>query len=237
MHHSIEIQNLNYTYPDGTMALCDVSLIIAPGEKVALVGPNGAGKSTLLLHLNGILTGQGSVQVCGLQVIKENLGRVRSCVGVVFQSPEDQLFSPTVVDDVAFGPLYQGLPHEEVMQRVDGALEAVHMLSYKPRVSHHLSMGEKKRIAIATVLSMHPEVLVLDEPTGGLDPRSRRSLIHLLQELPLTMLVSTHDMQLVRDLFPRMIILDEGRVVADGPTQTLLNNALLLEAHGLERPG
>lgn len=236
MHHSIEIHKLNYTYPDGTVALRDVSLSIAPGEKVALVGPNGAGKSTLILHLNGILSGQGLVRVCSLEVVKENLGRVRSCVGMVFQSPEDQLFSPTVFDDVAFGPLYQGLPHREVLQRVDGALEAVHMLSYKPRVSHHLSMGEKKRIAIATVLSMHPEVLVLDEPTGGLDPRSRRSLIHLLQELNLTMLVSTHDMQLVREIFPRMIILDEGRVVADGPTQALMDDALLLEAHGLERP-
>lgn len=236
MHHSIEIQSLNYSYPDGTVALRDVSLLIAPGEKVALVGPNGAGKSTLILHLNGILSGKGLVRVCSLVVVKENLGRVRSCVGMVFQSPEDQLFSPTVFDDVAFGPLYQGLPPEEVQRRVDGALEEVHMLSYKPRVSHHLSMGEKKRIAIATVLSMHPEVLVLDEPTGGLDPRSRRSLIHLLQELPLTMLVSTHDMQLVREIFPRMIILDEGRVVADGPTRELMDDAQLLEAHGLERP-
>ena len=218
------------------MALRDVSLSIEPGEKVALVGPNGAGKSTLILHLNGILSGQGLVRVCSLEVIKENLGRVRSCVGMVFQSPEDQLFSPTVFDDVAFGPLYQGLPPAEVLQRVDQALEAVHMLGYKKRVSHHLSMGEKKRIAIATVLSMQSEVLVLDEPTGGLDPRSRRSLIHLLQELPLTMLASTHDMLLVREIFPRMIVLDEGRVVADGPTQVLMNDAALLEAHGLERP-
>jgi cobalt/nickel transport system ATP-binding protein len=236
MHHSIEIKNLTFTYPDGTAALRDVSLSIEPGEKVALVGPNGAGKSTLILHLNGILSGQGLVRVCSLEVIRENLGRVRSCVGLVFQSPEDQLFSPTVFDDVAFGPLYQGLPPAEVLQRVDQALEAVHMLSYKKRVSHHLSMGEKKRIAIATVLSMRPEVLVLDEPTGGLDPRSRRSLIHLLQELPLTMLGSTHDMLLVREIFPRMIILDEGRVAADGPTHVLMNDAALLEAHGLERP-
>jgi cobalt/nickel transport system ATP-binding protein len=236
MHHSIEIQNLSYTYPDGTVALREVTLSIAPGEKVALVGPNGAGKSTLILHLNGILSGEGLVRVCGLEVVKGNLGRVRSCVGMVFQSPDDQLFSPTVFDDVAFGPLYQGLPREEVLQHVDGALDAVHMLSYKPRVSHHLSMGEKKRIAIATVLSMHPEVLVLDEPTGGLDPRSRRSLIHLLQELPLTMLVSTHDMQLVREIIPRMIVLDEGRLVADDATQDLMADARFLEAHGLERP-
>ena len=236
MHHSIEIKNLTFSYPDGTAALRDVSLSIEPGEKVALVGPNGAGKSTLILHLNGILSGDGFVRVCSLEVIKENLGRVRSCVGMVFQSPEDQLFSPTVFDDVAFGPLYQGLPPAEVLQRVEQALEAVHMLGYKKRVSHHLSMGEKKRIAIATVLSMHPEVLVLDEPTGGLDPRSRRSLIHLLQELPLTMLASTHDMLLVREIFPRMIVLDEGRVVADGPTQVLMNDTALLEAHGLERP-
>lgn len=236
MHHSIEIKNLTFSYPDGTAALREVSLSIEPGEKVALVGPNGAGKSTLILHLNGILSGDGLVRVCSLEVIKENLGRVRSCVGMVFQSPEDQLFSPTVFDDVAFGPLYQGLPPAEVLQRVDQALEAVHMLGYKKRVSHHLSMGEKKRIAIATVLSMQPEVLVLDEPTGGLDPRSRRSLIHLLQELPLTMLASTHDMLLVREIFPRMIVLDEGRVVADGPTQTLMNDTAFLEAHGLERP-
>jgi cobalt/nickel transport system ATP-binding protein len=236
LHHSIEIKNLTFSYPDGTAALRNVSLSIEPGEKVALVGPNGAGKSTLILHLNGILSGQGLVRVCSLEVIKENLGRVRSCVGMVFQSPEDQLFSPTVFDDVAFGPLYQGLPPAEVLQRVDQALEAVHMLGYKKRVSHHLSMGEKKRIAIATVLSMQPEVLVLDEPTGGLDPRSRRSLIHLLHELPLTMLASTHDMLLVREIFPRMIVLDEGRMVADGPTQVLMNDAALLEAHGLERP-
>ena len=236
MHHSIEVKNLSYTYPDGTVALNDVSLNIEPGEKVALVGPNGAGKSTLILHLNGILSGQGFVRVCSHAVVKENLGKVRSCVGLVFQSPEDQLFSPSVFDDVAFGPLYQGLPSAEVHERVDDALAAVHMQKYKKRVSHHLSVGEKKRIAIATVLSMHPQVLVLDEPTGGLDPRSRRALIHLLKELPLTMLASTHDMVLVREIFPRMIILDEGRVVADGPTQVLMNDAALLEAHGLEKP-
>ena len=236
MHHSIEVEHLSYAYPDGHMALSDVSLSIVPGEKAALVGPNGAGKSTLVLHLNGILSGQGKVRVCSLEVVKENLGRVRSQVGLVFQSPEDQLFSPTVFDDVAFGPLYQGLPAEEVQQRVDEALAAVHMDEYKKRVSHHLSVGEKKRIAIATVLSMRPEVLALDEPTAGLDPRARRSLIRLLDELPLTMLVSTHDMRMVGEILPRMIIMDEGRIVADGPTATLMNDTALLEAHGLERP-
>jgi cobalt/nickel transport system ATP-binding protein len=236
MHHSIEVENLSFAYPDGHSALRDVSLKLEPCEKVALVGPNGAGKSTLILHLNGILTGQGKVCVASLEVNKENLGRVRARVGLVFQSPDDQLFSPTVYDDVAFGPMYQGLPPAEVKQRVEEALEAVHMSEYCERVSHHLSTGEKKRIAIATVLSMQPEVLVLDEPTAGLDPRARRSLIHLLDELPITMLVSTHDMLMVEELFPRRVIMDEGRIVADGITEDLMNDTALLEAHGLERP-
>jgi cobalt transport protein ATP-binding subunit len=238
MHHSIIVETLSFAYPDGRQALREVSLTIQPGEKVALVGPNGAGKSTLILHLNGLLNPtEGRVRICELEVKKENLERIRAMVGLVFQSPDDQLFSPRVYDDVAFGPLYQGLPREAVDTRVNDALSAVHMQGYAQRVSHHLSVGEKKRISIATVLSMQPEVLVLDEPTAGLDPRARRSLIHLLRELPLTMLASTHDMQLVRDLFPRMIILDEGRVVADGPTEVLMANAALLEAHGLEKPG
>jgi cobalt/nickel transport system ATP-binding protein len=236
MHHSIEINSLSFSYPDGHKALTGVSLHIAPCEKVALVGPNGAGKSTVILHLNGILNGEGAVRVCGLPVNQKNMGRIRAMVGLVFQNPDDQLFSPTVYDDVAFGPLYQGLAAGEVGQRVEEALSAVGMSDYARRVSHHLSMGEKKRIAIATVLSMKPEVLVLDEPTAGLDPRSRRALINLLAELPLTMLVSTHDMLMVRDLFPRMVIMDEGCIVADGPTEVLMDDAGLLEAHGLEKP-
>jgi len=237
MHHSIEIEHLSFAYPDGHPALHDVSLSIEPNEKVALVGPNGAGKSTLILHLNGILKGQqGSVRVCSMEVSSGNLGIVRAQVGLVFQSPDDQLFSPTVYDDVAFGPLYLGLPPDEVQQRVAEALQAVRMSDYAGRVSHHLSMGEKKRIAIATVLSMQPEVLVLDEPTAGLDPRSRRDLINLLDELPITMLVSSHDMLMVAELFQRMVIMDKGRIVADGLTTQLMNDTALLEAHGLERP-
>jgi len=245
MHHSIDVERLSFSYPDGHPALVDVSLHIAPGEKVALVGPNGAGKSTLVLHLNGILpapmpkarvTGKGRVTVCGLDVSEKTLGLVRAAVGLVFQNPDDQLFSPTVYEDVAFGPLYQGLGTYEVAARVTSALAAVSMQSYAGRISHHLSVGEKKRIAIATVLSMNPEVLVLDEPTSGLDPRARRSLIHLLNALPMTMLVSSHDLAMVRELLPRMIIMDEGRIVADGPTEILMKDGRLLESHGLEKP-
>ena len=236
MHHSIEIENLSFKYPDGHQALRDICLHIEPCEKVALVGPNGAGKSTLILHLNGILTGEGDIRSAGLEVKKENLERIRARIGLVFQSPEDQLFSPTVFDDVAFGPMYQGLPEDEVQARVFEALEVVGMDEYGARVSHHLSLGEKKRIAIATVLSMTPEVLVLDEPTSGLDPRARRALINLLRELDLTMLVSSHDMLMVRELFPRVVIMDEGQIVADGQTRELLDDTALLEAHGLEMP-
>ena len=237
MHHTIEVEHLSFAYPDGRQALRDVSLAIAPGEKTALVGPNGAGKSTLMLHLNGILrSAHGAVRVCGLDLCESNLGRIRAAVGLVFQDPDDQLFSPTVFEDVAFGPLYQGLAEAEVRARVDQALAAVHMRDYVRRVSHHLSTGEKKRIAIATVLSMQPEILVLDEPTAGLDPRARRGFINLLRELPQTMLVSTHDMRMVCELFPRTVIMDEGTIVADGATDRLMDDAALLEAHGLERP-
>lgn len=233
---TLAVSHLHFSYPDGQLALHDVSLHINAGEKVALVGPNGAGKSTLMLHLNGLLVGTGEVAVAGLPVIKENLPVIRSQVGMVFQNPDDQLFSPTVFEDVAFGPLHMGLPEAEVRQRVEVALSQVGMADFGSRLSHHLSIGQKKRVAIATVLAMAPAILVLDEPSAGLDPRGRRQLIHLLRELPLTMLVSTHDMFLVQELFPRLILMDEGRVVADGDTAVLLDNQPLLEAHGLERP-
>lgn len=234
---SVGIVDLHYAYPDGHSALSAVHLHLHPGEKVALVGPNGAGKSTLLLHLNGILSHQtGELRICGLDVNAKNLGRVRALVGLVFQSPDDQLFSPTVFDDVAFGPIYQGLKPTQVDERVHEALAQVHMEEYARRVSHHLSVGEKKRIALATVLAMQPEVLALDEPSAGLDPRARRTLIHLLSEMPQTMLVATHDLPMVRELFTRTVVMDQGRVVADGPTAQILRDAALLEAHGLEMP-
>jgi cobalt transport protein ATP-binding subunit len=230
------VDDLSFSYPDGQVALRDVSLQISQGEKVALVGPNGAGKSTLMLHLNGILGGQGQIQVAGLPVTKPNLPTIRAKVGLVFQNPDDQLFSPTVFDDVAFGPLHMGLPEDEVRTRVARALEQVGMSNYADRLSHHLSVGEKKRAAIATVLSMDPEILILDEPSAGLDPRARRALITQLHELPLTMLVSTHDIRMVSEIFPRMVIMDQGQIVTDGPTDQLMNDVELLEAHGLERP-
>lgn len=232
----LEIQDLHFSYPDGFQALQGVSLSLCEGEKVALVGPNGAGKSTLMLHLNGILGMDSPVTIAGMAVEKSNLPMIRALVGLVFQNPDDQLFSPTVFDDVAFGPLHMGLPEDEVYSRVEEALKAVQMSGFGERLSHHLSMGQKKRIAIATVLAMHPQILVLDEPSAGLDPRSRRSLINFLKELPITMLVSTHDLRMVQDLFPRMVIMDEGKIVADGLTTELLQDEKLLTAHGLEIP-
>ncbi|KAA0285215.1 MAG: ABC transporter ATP-binding protein [Anaerolineales bacterium] len=232
----LAVNDLYFSYPDGHAALNGVSLKLCESDKVALVGPNGAGKSTLMLHLNGILTGRGDVEIVGKRLTRDNLPLIRSMVGLVFQNPDDQLFSPTVFEDVAFGPLHMGLPEVEVRSRVDAALEAVRMNSYRDRLSHHLSVGEKKRIAIATVLSMQPRLLVLDEPSAGLDPRARRTLINLLRELPITMLVSTHDMKMVQELFPRTVVMDEGRVVADGATADILDNEGLLTAHGLEKP-
>ncbi len=230
----LQIKDLHFAYPDGHQALRGVSLSVCEGEKIALVGPNGAGKSTLMLHLNGILGEQSPITIAGLKLDKENLPLIRALVGLVFQNPDDQLFSPTVFEDVAFGPLHMGLPEDEVLSRVEEALGAVGMDDFGNRLSHHLSMGQKKRIAIATVLSMRPQIMILDEPSAGLDPRARRSLINFLRDLPITMLVSTHDLRMAVDLFPRMIIMDEGKIVADGPTQKLLENESLLVAHGLE---
>ncbi len=232
----LEVAHLRYAYPDGHVAIDDVSLALRRGEKVALVGPNGAGKSTLMLTLNGVLSPPpGTVRVAGLEVAPPNLSTIRARVGLVFQNPDDQLFSPTVRDDVAFGPLHMNLAALDVRARVARALDQVGMGAYADRLSHHLSVGEKKRIAIATVLAMDPEILVFDEPTAGLDPRGRRQLIDLMTRLPQTMLVSSHDMRFVATAFTRVIVVDRGRIVADGPTAEVMADEAFLVAHGLER--
>ncbi|MHB0858177.1 MAG: energy-coupling factor ABC transporter ATP-binding protein [Anaerolineae bacterium] len=218
----IVLRKVSYSYPDGHCALDGVSLALRAGEKVGLVGPNGAGKSTLLLHLNGILRGQGQVCVEGLDLDERTVRLIRSKVGLVFQDPDDQLFCPTVFEDVAFGPLNMGLDEEEVVARTRWALAQVQMQDFAQRMPHHLSLGEKKKIAIATVLSMEPSVLALDEPSAGLDPEARYNLIGLLARLPQAMLIASHDLDLVRQTCERAIVLQAGRVVADGPVAVVL---------------
>ncbi|MCJ7515556.1 MAG: ATP-binding cassette domain-containing protein [Dehalococcoidia bacterium] len=231
----IEIKNLSFTYPDGHRGLTSVDLVVWPGENVAVIGPNGAGKSTLLLHLNGILRGNSTVKICGLTVDDKNLKEIRKKVGLIFQDPEDQLFSLNVFDDVAFGPINMGLPESEVKRHVSQALKWVNMAGYEPRSPHHLSVGEKKRIAIATVLSLDPEILVIDEPTSNLDPRSKWSFVELLNQLSITKIIATHDLELVRVSCQRTVVMDEGRIVADGKTESILADIPLLKAHGLAR--
>lgn len=233
MEPIVEVSDLSFWYPDGRQALSGVNLRVLPGERVSIVGANGAGKSTLLYHLNGILTGSGQVQIAGMELNKKNLTQIRALIGVVFQNPDDQLFSPTVYEDVAYGPIYQGLDRSAVQQRVAEALAAVGMSDYVDRIPYHLSAGEKKRVAIATVLSMQPRILVFDEPTAGLDPRARRELIELLRELPQTVLIATHDLNLVEQLTPRTVVLHQGRIVADAATAAILADEELLTAHGL----
>ncbi len=233
----IQIAQLSYRYPGGRLALDAIALTVALGERVALIGPNGAGKSTLLLHLNGTLRAtSGEVRVSGLSVTDAALGRIRADVGLVFQNPDDQLFSPRVYDDVAFGPLHMGCQPDEVRSRVMMALAQVGMSAFAEHNPYHLSTGQKKRVALATVLSMSPRLLVLDEPSAGLDPRARRDLIALLGGMTPAMLVASHDMRLVAALCRRVVILDEGRVIADGPADLILTDGALLEAHGLEVP-
>jgi cobalt/nickel transport system ATP-binding protein len=233
---AIEINQLSYAYPDGQRGLTAINLDVDCGESVALIGPNGAGKSTLLMHLNGILRGNNSaVKVLGLPVEDKNIREIRKKVGMVFQDPEDQLFSLNVFEDVAFGPVNMGYAEEEVVRRVRQALQKVGMQGYEKRSSHHLSIGEKKRVAIATVLSLDPEILALDEPTSSLDPRGKWALIDFLKELKITKVVASHDLDLVKILCKRTIILDGGKLVIDGATGEVLGNEKLLGDHGLAR--
>ena len=232
--YAVEIKDLNYSYPDGTRALSHLDLDIFEGEAVGLIGPNGAGKSTLLLHLNGILRTDHQIRIFGLDITDNNLPMIRSRVGLVFQDPEHQLFMPTVFDDVGFGPVNMGMKKDDVVRSVQSALEEVDMLSFAERSSHHLSVGEKKRVAIATVLSMHPQILVLDEPSSNLDPKHRRELINLLRKLTLTKIIATHDLDLVSEICTRVAILDKGRIVAAGPASAILQNKPLLARHDLD---
>ncbi|WP_270889756.1 energy-coupling factor ABC transporter ATP-binding protein [Pedococcus sp. 5OH_020] len=233
----LDVRGLAYAYPDGHQALFGVDLHVHHGERVALLGPNGAGKTTLVLHLNGILTpGAGTVEVSGLPVRPENLREVRRRVGVVFQDPDDQLFMPTVRADVEFGPANLGLRGAELERRVVSSLERVGMSDYVDRPPHHLSFGQRRRVAVATVLAMEPEILVLDEPSSNLDPASRRELADIIRSLDVTVLMVTHDLPYAYELCPRSVVLSDGVVVADGPTREVLVDDALMKAHRLELP-
>ncbi len=240
MNEAIEVARLRYRYHDGTEALRGVSFAIAQGECVGLLGPNGSGKSTLLLHLNGILpdrtSGDGAVRIAGQAISTANLESVRRQVGLLFQDPDDQLFCSTVEEDVAFGPLQLGLDGKQISARVERSLALVGLPGHGHRATHHLSHGEKRRVCLAGVLACEPTVLVLDEPTSDLDPRGRREFKTLLQGIPATKLIATHDLEWVVELCSRVIVLDGGTVVADGPTTEILNDEPLMLAHGLERP-
>jgi cobalt/nickel transport system ATP-binding protein len=233
----LDLRGVAYAYPGGHQALFGVDLHVHRGERVALLGPNGAGKTTLVLHLNGILTpGRGSVTVSGLPVAPENLLEVRRRVGIVFQDPDDQLFMPTVHDDVAFGPANLGLRGAELEARIVEALSLVGVADLADRAPHHLSFGQRRRVAIATVLAMRPEILVLDEPSSNLDPASRRELAEILRSLDVTVLMVTHDLPYAVELCERSVVLSQGSVVADGPTRAVLGDAALMARHRLELP-
>ncbi|WP_067477603.1 energy-coupling factor ABC transporter ATP-binding protein [Actinomadura hibisca] len=240
MTPSLEVRGLAYAYPDGTQALFGVDLTVERGQRVALLGPNGAGKTTLILHLNGILQGgAGEVRVGGLRVDpadKKALREIRRRVGVVFQDPDDQLFMPTVREDVAFGPANLGLRGAELEARVTGALARVGMLEVAGRPPQHLSFGQRRRVAVATVLAMEPEILVLDEPSSNLDPAGRRELAEILRGLEVTVLMVTHDLPYAAELCPRSVVLSGGVIAADAPTLELLADDDLLRAHRLELP-
>lgn len=233
---AIKIRELNFSYPDGTPALANINLDIFQGESIGIIGPNGAGKSTLLLHLNGILRGEGSIEVLSLNMEDKNLPQIRNKVGLVFQDPDNQLFMPTVFDDVAFGPINMKLSRAEVQKSVSSALEKVEMLHATDRSSHHLSFGEKKKISIATVLSMKPEIIALDEPTANLDPKARGDLIEFLKTVQKTKIIASHDLEMIYELCSRILILDKGSIAAIGPTKEILSDPHLLMEHHLMTP-
>jgi cobalt/nickel transport system ATP-binding protein len=240
MSAAIEIRDLRFTYPDGKEALRGVSFAVADGECVGLVGPNGSGKSTLLLHLNGLLPEslpkKPDVTIYGRGLSQETAAEIRRDVGLLFQDPDDQLFCPTVYEDVAFGPQQFGLSEQELRTAVTKALEVTSLIGHEHRSPHHLSSGEKRRVCLAGVLACEPRVLALDEPTSNLDPRGKRSLNQTLKSIPATKIIATHDLEMVVELCSRTIVLDQGLIIADGPTRQLLGDEQLMLAHGLEKP-
>jgi cobalt/nickel transport system ATP-binding protein len=233
---AIRARGLRFRYPNGVVGLDGVDLDVAHGERIAVLGPNGAGKTTLMLHLNALLVGEGALEVAGVRVGQDDSRELRARVGLVFQDPDDQLFMPTVREDVAFGPLNLGLPRAEALARVDEALAAVRMDHVADRAPHQLSLGQRRRVAIATVLAMRPQLLVLDEPSANLDPRSRRELLEVLDGIAGTMLVVTHDLPFAASLCERALVLSGGRFVADGACLDVLGDAELLARHELELP-
>ena len=240
MTTAIEVKNLHFRYHDGTHALRGINLTIDEGEHVGFIGPNGAGKSTLLHHLNGLLPeifrGEPCISIFGTGVSKETLPSIHQTVGLLFQNPDDQLFCPTVFEDVAFGPQQFGKNKSEIDEIVRTALQKVRLDGYEHRSPHHLSGGEKQRVCLAGILACSPKILVLDEPTKDLDPRGRRELINLLREIHTTTIIASHDLELVVELCERTIVIDRGRIAADGGTKQLLADEQLMHLHGLEKP-
>lgn len=236
-HHIVEVKDLYFSYPDGTEALKSISLRILHGESVGITGANGAGKTTLLLNLNGhLLPTKGEISIGDIPLNKKTRHEIRKKVGLVFQRPDDQLFMPTVYEDVAFGPVNLGLGPEKVAERVKNALETVGCLHLSHRPPHRLSEGQKKNITIATVMAMNPDILVMDEPASNLDPKSRRKLINLLKGFKHTKIIASHDLDLILDVCERCILLKDGKVIVDSPVEEILSNEALLEENGLELP-
>ncbi|MHC4637043.1 MAG: energy-coupling factor ABC transporter ATP-binding protein [Planctomycetota bacterium] len=237
MPKAVEIENFSYHYSDGTSALNDISLTIEHGERVALIGPNGAGKSTLLLAMAGFVKGSGKIIINGLEVDKKNLKRIRRSIGSCLENPDDQLFMPTLFDDVAFGPLNMGLEADEVKTRVDKVLGTVGLAEMADKAPHHLSAGQKRAAAIATIISMSPQIITLDEPDGSLDPANRNNLIKLLAGLSQTLIIATCNMNFAFEIADRAVLIDEGRIIADGNAKSIMLDSDLMIKHGLEVPG
>lgn len=236
MPKAIEIENFTYQYPDGTTALSDITLSVEAGVRLVLIGPNGAGKSTLLLAMAGFVKGTGRVLVDGLEINRKNLKKVRTCLGCCLENPDDQLFMPTLFDDVAFGPLNMGLEAEQVKARVAEALQIVGLAGLGDKAPHHLSAGQKRVAAIATILSMAPKIITLDEPDGSLDPRNRNNLVKLLKGLPQTLIIATCNMNFAAALADRAVLLDKGRIIAGGDAKEIMSDSQLMAEHGLEVP-